>query len=382
MKIIYLYPSLRTLGGADRMVIQKANYLTDQLDHEVYIITDSQDNFPFVYPLSSKVHHIDTGINFNRQYQYNFVIRIVFYQYMAKKYRAAVTQLIDKIHPDIVISTLGRDSDFITKLKDGSKKIGEAHTTRVNLRNVQGLLDGGIMQKYAGKQLKQNIEKTIRELDAFVVLNEYEQKIWSDIKPAIVIPNSLPFHPSILGTLSAPRAICVGRLEWEKGIDRLIDVWQRVHEKHPGWILDIYGEGTLQNQLQQQIFCLKAENYIHLKGACSNIMTEYLSSSIVVLTSRYEGFGMVLIEAMACGVPCVAYNCRFGPQSIITDAENGFLVEEGDKEKMVEKIGYLIDNEPIRKTMGINARKTVQKYSQDNIMKEWNDLFNSLTKKS
>lgn len=379
MKIVYLYSSLRTLGGADRMIIQKANYLAGQANHEVYIITDSQNNSPCVYPLSPKVHHIDTAINFDRQYKYNFVLRMLFYRYMAKKYKTAVSKLLNKIRPDIVISTLSRDSDFITKLKDGSKKIGEAHTTRVNLRNVQGLTDGGILQRLTGKRLKRNLEKTIRELDAFVVLNEYEKKIWSDIKPAVIIPNSLPFYPPCPGELSASRAICVGRLEWEKGIDRLIDVWKEVHEKHPDWTLDIYGEGTLQNQLQQQISRLKADTYIHLKGACSDIMYEYLNSSMLILTSRYEGFGMVLIEAMTCGIPCVAYNCRFGPQSIITDAENGFLVEEDNKEEMIKKIGYLIDKEQLRKTMGMNARKSVEKYSQKNIMKEWNDLFNSLT---
>lgn len=382
MKIIYLYPSLTTLGGADRMIIQKANYLAEQLNHEVYIITDSQENASFVYPLSSQVHHIDTKINFNRQYKYKFIIRILFYRYLVQKYKRAIIQLLKKIQPDIVISTLSRESDFITHLNDGSKKIGEAHTTRINLRNIQGLLNGEVIHRFVGKRLKHKIEKTIRELDAFVVLNEYEQKAWSDIKSAIIIPNSLPFYPIMPAPLSARRAICVGRLEWEKGIDRLIDVWQAVHVKYPDWILDIYGEGTWQEKLQREIVHQKAETYIHLKGTCSDIVSEYLGSSILVLTSRYEGFPMVLLEAMACGVPCVAYNCPFGPQSIITDAENGFLVDEGDKEQMVEKIGLLIEDEQKRKEFGNNARKSVQKYSQENIMKEWNDLFNSVTSRT
>lgn len=382
MKIIYLYPSLTTLGGADRMIIQKANYLADRLGYEVYIITDSQGDSPYIYALSDNVHHIDTRINFNRQYRYPFIIRILYYWYMAGKYKKAVSKLLDEIRPDIVVSTLGRESDFITQLKDGSRKIGEAHTTRVNLRNVQGLLHRGVMHKVVGRRLKKNIEKTISELDAFVVLNKYEKEAWQDIKPAIVIPNSLPFSPAVPGALTARRAICVGRLEWEKGIDRLIDVWKNVHAGHTDWTLDIYGEGTLQEWLQKEITSQNSDTYIHLKGSCPDIMSEYLNSSILILTSRYEGFPMVLLEAMACGIPCIAYNCPFGPQSIITDGQNGFLIDEGDKDKMVDRINYLIENEDQRREMGRNAQKSVRKYAQDNIMKKWDDLFNSIISES
>ena len=381
MKIVYVYTALTTLGGADRMIIQKANYLANQLKHDVYIITDSQGDSPFAYELSEKVHHIDLRIDFNKQYRYRFIVRMLFYQYMIIKYKQAIAKLLNDIRPDIVISTLGRDSDFLTRLKDGSKKVGEAHTTRINLRNIQGLLDGNIMQRLAGKLLKQSLERTIRKLDAFVVLNEQEKKNWADVKTPVVIPNSLPFYPITPGILVSKRAISVGRLEWEKGIDRLIDVWQNVHKKHSDWILDIYGEGTLHSLLQKQITNLGADKYIHLKGKTSDIASEYLNSSILILTSRYEGFPMTLLEAMACGVPCVAYDCPFGPQSIITDRYNGFLIEEEDKEKMAERISYLIENEQIRKELGENARKSVLKYSQENIMREWENLFNELISK-
>lgn len=370
------------MGGADRIIIQKANYLADNMGYDIYIITDSQNNHPIIYPLSSKVRHIDLNINFDKLYRHGLFIRGYYYFALMHTYKKRLYSLLNTLKADIVISTMGRDIDFLTQLKDGSKKIGEAHTTRVNLRNVQRFLDGNAIRIFIGKQLKLRIEKTIRELNAFVVLNEHEKNAWSDIKSAIVIPNSLPFYPNIPGTLTARRAICVGRLEWEKGIDRLIDVWQRVHTKHPDWILDIYGEGTLREQLQNEIIAQNSETYIHLKGTCSNITTEYLNSSILILTSRYEGFPMVLLEAMACGIPCIAYNCPFGPQSIITNAQDGFLIDENDKDKMIEKISYLIENEQIRKEIGKNARKSIQKYSQKNIMKKWNDLFNSLINES
>lgn len=382
MRIVYLYTALTTMGGADRIIIQKANYLADNMGYDIYIITDSQNNHPIIYPLSSKVKHIDLNINFGKLYRHGLLIRGYYYFALMHTYKKRLFSLLKMLKADIVISTMGRDIDFLTQLKDGSKKIGEAHTTRVNLRNVQRFLDGNVIHIFIGKQLKLRIEKTIRELNAFVVLNEHEKKAWSDIKPAIVIPNSLPFYPNVPGTLTIRRAICVGRLEWEKGIDRLIDIWQRVHTKHPDWILDIYGEGTLREQLQNEIIAQNSETYIHLKGTCSNITTEYFKSSILILTSRYEGFPMVLLEAMACGIPCIAYNCPFGPQSIITNAQDGFLIDENDKDEMIEKINYLIENEQIRKELGKNARKSIQKYSQENIMKRWNDLFKSLINES
>jgi len=169
----------------------------------------------------------------------------------------------------------------------------------------------------------------------------------------------------------------VGRLEWEKGIDRLIDIWLSVHNTHPDWVLDIYGQGMLQDELQQKILAANAGTYIHLKGSSPDIMYEYLNCSLLVLTSRYEGFPMALLEAMACGVPCVTYDCPFGPRSMITNMRNGILVEEGDKKEMVDKINYLIENEKNRKKIGTNARKYVLQYSQKNIMDKWNILFNN-----
>ena len=219
------------------------------------------------------------------------------------------------------------------------------------------------------------MDTAVKQLDAFVVLNEHEKEEWATVRPAVIIPNSLPFYPAVPSTLSASRAICVGRLEWEKGIDRLIDIWLSVHNTHPDWVLDIYGQGMLQDELQQKIIAANAGTYIHLKGSSPDIMYEYLNCSLLVLTSRYEGFPMALLEAMACGVPCVTYDCPFGPRSMITNMRNGILVEEGDKKEMVDKINYLIENEKNRKKIGTNARKYVLQYSQKNIMDKWNILF-------
>lgn len=109
-----------------------------------------------------------------------------------------------------------------------------------------------------------------------------------------------------------------------------------------------------------------------------NIKDKYLESSIMLLTSRSEGFGMVLIEAMECGLPCVSFDCPSGPADIIKNDEDGFLINLEDVNAMTDKISLLIENKELRKTMGEHAKKNVKRFSPDNIVRLWDELFKSL----
>src|SRR5574344_657973 len=128
MKIVYIYTALSTKGGVDRIITFKANYLAEKYNHEVYIITDSQNNRPLAFPLSSKVKHIDLGINFGIQYKYNILFRFIIYMKLMKLYKRALNDLLNMLNADVVISTGGRELEFITSLADHSIKIGELHT--------------------------------------------------------------------------------------------------------------------------------------------------------------------------------------------------------------------------------------------------------------
>jgi glycosyltransferase involved in cell wall biosynthesis len=147
--------------------------------------------------------------------------------------------------------------------------------------------------------------------------------------------------------------------------------------KHPDWILRIYGDG-MREQLQQQIDSLGITASCILEPTVSNIVDKYCESSIFALSSRFEGFGMVIIEAMACGVPPVSFTCPCGPRDIISDGKDGLLVEDGNIEQLAEKISYLIENEDIRKKMGQQARMDVQRFRIENIAEQWKQLFESL----
>lgn len=381
MKIVYLYTALTTIGGADRIIIQKANYLADVYRHEVYIITDSQCNKPFSFPLSKNVKHIDLGIDFGRQYKFNLFIRFFVYQALMIKYKRELIQYLKYIKPQITISTLGREMDFLTTLNDGSYKIGESHIAKYYMRNLHLMeAKGGISQLMA-KWWRKKQEKSIKNLDAFVVLSENDAYSWRMIRPTIIIPNCITIKSDNYSKCLGKQIISVGRLNEQKGYDMLIEAWQIVVKQHPDWVIKIYGEGELYDILQKQISDLGLENSISICKPVKDISSKYQESTFYIMSSRFEGFGLVLIEAMSCGLPCISFNCPSGPSEIISHNEDGLLIENGNVDALAESICYLIEHEEVRIEMGKNARKNVLRYSPECIMKQWNDLFNSLTQK-
>jgi glycosyltransferase involved in cell wall biosynthesis len=378
MKIAYIYPALDTVGGADRVLTEKANYLANECGYDIYIITTHQNGKPLFFPLSTKVKHIDLGVDFNKQYNHSFLLRGLTYFKLLRIYKKKLSETLYSLRPDFTITTISRDIDFLTNIKDGSKKIAEAHTTKKNLRNLQSMIDKGGLYKFIGKLWVRKMEKAIATFDAFVVLTDHDAKEWEKIKKAFVIPNSLPFNPQNIKYNSNKKAISIGRLEIEKGHDRLIKVWEYVVKKHPDWSLDIYGEGTLKETLLNEIKYRNLENNIKIKTPVSNIFEKYNESSFYIMTSRYEGFGMVLAEAMIHGLPCISYNCPDGPRYIINDGVDGFLIEDGNNQLMAEKICYLIEHEDKRIEMGKKAKINIQRYKSEVIMPQWIDLFNKI----
>lgn len=378
MKIVYLYTALVTVGGADRVVTEKANYLAETLGHDVYIITDSQNGRKPVFPLSDKVKHIDLNINFDKQYHHGLAVRAYYYFSLMRLYKKRLTSLLDEIKADIVITTLGRDLDFLTKLKDGSKKVGESHIAKQYTRNFHLLEARGFPYKQIAKYWRKKQEKAVRELDAFVVLTQYDAESWKQIKIAEIIPNSLPFYTKESSSLDKKQIITVGRLSEQKGFDLLISAWSHIAKRHSDWKIHLYGEGELENELRRSIAKNGIEDSFFIHKPIKDIKEKYLESSIYVMSSRFEGFGMVLIEAMACGVPCISFDCPHGPSYIIKNGEDGILVKNGDVEKLADAISSLIMDKERRMAMGKAAKRNIARYSQENIMQQWENLFKNL----
>lgn len=378
MKIFYIYTGLITKGGADRVITIKANWLATH-GYDVSIITDSQMDIPPVYKLLPAVHLIDLGIDFMQQYKYGILRRLFLYFKLMRMYRKKLTKLLKEDRPDIVMTTLGREMDFLTKINDGSIKIGESHIARQFTRNFHLMEERGGIYELVAKYWRHKQAMAVKRLDKLVLLTSQDEICWKmTTLKTCVIPNPITIEYGERSPLDMKRVIAVGRLNEQKGYDFLIGAWSIVAKKHPDWTLDIYGEGQLRDFIQNMIIQYGLKASINLKGVVKDINREYAKSSILVLSSRYEGFGLVLVEAMSCGVPCVAFDCPFGPRDIINSGIDGLLVKYLDVKALADGLCTLIENVKLRQAMGNKAFEHIQRYDVDHVMQMWMDLFNKL----
>jgi len=376
-KIVYCVPHLFILGGIERVITLKANYLADVLGYEVSIITaDGGDRKPY-FKLSSAINVINLNINFDEIYKKPFIKQIFQYLIKQKQFKKKLKETLFKIHPDITISLVRREINFINSIHDGSIKLGEIHVNKMNSRKFRGEETDNSIKRLIEKYLRGKLIRKLKKLDQFIVIDQQDKKQWYELNNVTVISNPLPSFPLKQSDCSTHQVIAVGRHSYQKGFDLLINSWNLVSKKHPDWVLKIYGEGK-GNELKNQIKSLNLEKTCILENPVNNIVDKYCESSVFVLSSRYEGFGMVIAEAMSCGVPPVSFACPCGPRDIIKDNVDGLLAEPENISDLAEKICYLIENESVRKEMGEKARINVQRYRIENIMSQWDKLFKSM----
>lgn len=381
MKILYIFRSLAVVGGVEKILVDKMNYLSQIKDYEITLITYEQGNHPIVFPLSSKIKHIDLNILFYKRYQYNVLKRSFIYVNLKKQFKKDITKLITDIHPDFVICTTYSmlEINILSKLTDRSKIIIESHSARKAIGKTN-IHENNFMMKLAAKMMDRNLYKQIGKCHALITLTNNDAEEWKDIKEAVVIPNMLDYYPEKIDTpqKKGKHIISAGRLTKQKGYDLLLKAWQKVHQKHPDWILDIYGKGEDYNILMENIEEMHLQQVVYIHPPTMDIYSKYMESDFYVMSSRWEGFGLVLAEAMSCGIPCVAFNCPHGPSDIIRQGQDGILVENGNIDLLAEKIVYLIEHEDIRLEMGKKARESAKRFLPQVIMPQWEILFKSL----
>ena len=371
MKILYQIHSTYNPGGMERVLLNKVRYFVEEKGWDVTVVTtDQHGRLPF-YPFPEGVKMIDLGVNYSEDNGKPFLKKLLGFLKRRRLHEKRFKALLEQIRPDVVDCFYPGECSFVPGLKDGSKKMMELHQSKLfhHQYNRTGLM--GLADKVRARM----DERLVRKFDRFVVLTEEDAKMWGEMPNIRVIPNAANFIAQKYSDCSEKRVIAVGRLDYQKSFDRLILVWEKVHEKMQDWRLDIFGQGEWKDMLQGMIDERGLQDVVRINAPTKNIGKEYSESSMLVMSSHYEGFPMVMIEAMACGLPAVCFDFKCGPRDIIVEGENGVIVPDGDIEGLAEAMMTLMEDDELRKRMGEEAKKVVETYSEKKVMSKWMKLY-------
>ena len=388
-KIVFCTPALYSTGGVERVVSYKASYFAEQLGYDVTIIVTEGRGRDCYFPLSDKVKVINFELGFEELWKVSFMKKVYLYLTKQRQYKRLLKAELMRIRPDITISMLRREINFLTDIPDGSKKIGELHVNRANYRNFEANDSNGLKRLFAKFWMKSLVGK-LKRLDQLVVLTDKSKASWPELSNVTVIPDPITIEvKSDERGKCSKRVVTIGRYAYQKGYDLLLQAWAEVEPRitqivtekgSEEWTLDIYGQGDQTNYRQLMTELGIDANRCHLNGPVEDVVKVYQDSSIFVLSSRFEGFGMVLVEAMACGLPVVSFDCPAGPDEIITDGVDGLLVPSGDVHALAEKLMALMSDESLRIRLGQQTLLTAQRYDMATLANQWKALFEKVIK--
>lgn len=377
-KIVYVVGGLYCPTGMNSTLTRKINWLAENTDYDLYMILTERAELPWSFEVNPKVKWVNFDINFDEMDSMPLYKKLFYYIGKQRKYKRLLKQYLLDLHPDITVSIVRREINFINSIKDGSKKIGEIHFTRSSYRIISIPFFPKAVNKYLSNIWMNQLVGKLKKLDMFITLTKEDYTLWPEINNKTVIPNFVPDYYGELSPLNTKNVIAVGRYSWEKGFDLLIDIWAIVNKKHPDWTLDIYGVGDYSSI--QNLANRKGLNKVfNCHPATKEIFQKYKNSSIFAMTSRYEAHPLVLLEAMSVGLPPVAFACPCGPRDIIKNGEDGILVEMGDIKGYADGICELIEDPQKRESIARKAHNKTKEYPKDIIMQKWVDLFEGLS---
>ena len=378
MRIIYCIDSINGIGGIQRVTVTKANAMAALPGNEVWVLL-ADNSGKRVFELSGNVHEIDLGINYYEddwKSRWN-VLKGIFIK--RRVHRKKVEEELRRICPDIVVGVGQSEKNFLPRIKGNWATVREFHFVRDYRRRIAS---GWVERATAimGDLIERSF--TLDKYDSIVLLTKEDRDTnWKGRRNVSVIPNPVTLQQNRTALLDNKRIIALGRLTFQKNFASLIKAFSIVADRHPDWKLDILGEGADRVALEKEIHRLALTDMVFLRGSQSNVQEWLLESSIFVMTSRFEGFSLVLLEAMSCGLPAVSYATPCGPRDLISDGQSGFLVAEGDETALAERICRLIEDRQLRKNFGTAAKEHAQALSLENIIPKWTSLFEELMEK-
>ncbi|MBR1473038.1 MAG: glycosyltransferase family 4 protein [Paludibacteraceae bacterium] len=376
MRILYCIPHLYNSGGMERVLTQKVNWLAARTEHEISILTTepAPAGSPKCYfPLSEKVQVVELNIDFNADYTKPLLPKYYAHMRRMRMYKRALTEYIVQHGIDLCISLGGKEIAFLRHLP--CRTIAEMHFAMNQRRQLIEANHKSLFWSLVGEVRTKQLVQAVKPLERLVVLTDADKAAWekAGCTNVTVIPNPCAINNSQFSILNSqfPKTVmAVGRLHEQKGFDLLLQAWQPIEKHYPEWQLRIVGEGPQRAALERQIREQGLEHVV-LAGRTADVAKEYAAASLFVLSSRYEGLPLALIEAMWCGTPCVAFDCPQGPVELLADGR-GWLVENGNVEKLTQQIVYAISHPDEAKARAKKAQAFAQAtYSEAAIMPRW-----------
>ena len=374
MRILYVYSAWAIWGGIERVLIDKMNCLADAGGYEIYTITYDQGTNPIPFSLSPKVIYRDLNVMLYHHYRYHG-LKKCYYRYKLKKLLIKRLQSeIMEIMPDVIVCPRIDLLSYIFKVKGNIPLVYESHSSYRWIAMEKKGFVWFLRQRY--------YNRLVKKVQMVVALTEGDALEWRKVTNHVsVIPNVVKLnHSGQYSNCQSKSVIFVGRLCLQKDVHSLLRIWSIVHKRFPEWQLHIYGDrGEEAESIFHAVEGIDANISIH--EPTSLIFDKYIDSSMLLLTSLYEPFGLVLPEAMSCGLPVVAFDCPYGPSEIITDGVNGFLIRNRDVQEFAQKVCLLIENQEMRLQLGRAGILSARRYEASRILPMWKALFRQLSGK-
>lgn len=374
MRILFITDALAVWGGIERVLSDKMNYFVQKYGYEVYVVTADQGDHPIPFPLDERIHVKDLDIRFHQRYKYRLVKRFFKYLELENLYRNRLNNYISDIQPDVISCIRDGYASAVLDLKKNIPVIFESHAMYRDVEYENSTNLHRLITYYKRRKF--------HKLNMLVALTKGDADDWKSVcRQVCVIPNVVHLNETGKHSLCmSKKVVFAGRFDVQKDQGSMLEVWSIVQKRHPDWFLEMYGNGELMTYYEQAV--ARRNLNIHIYAAVPNIFEKYMDASMLVMSSLYEPFGLVLAEAMSCGLPVVAFDCPYGPADIINDGVDGFLVEDRNVDAFAERVCQLIEDEQLRLKLGKNAIESARRYRAEMIMPKWKQLFEQLITKT